>query len=370
MLTGNERKPLLASTRSGTVTVFLLRSPNCPRYFLHVGLTLLMCASMWAGASHGASSEVQRTANASELFDVFVSIRASASRTRNSRYEDPRYFSREWLERSIRSALVATKGSGEPNLNWVEDALLSHLAISLGVKAVYAYELRGSNDDRAALALQVTDACMRPSTFTINFIYEDDAWRVDATKSDSTPKGKEWFRAGMPPVREFQELRLRDRSRYFSESASGQAIGLDVRGLGCGSLESMQPHVSEGRIDPELLLWKNYQPIEHRIVACLAGVEPAPICDQVRETSEKLLWAAFTEAARMNGSQSGGHRFCVDRVDDIVVEGNRAEGVGLASNLIDSQSSGGVGPYGAELPNTSIATMVFDALVQNAPCKR
>src|SRR5271169_2285578 len=63
-----------------------------------------------------------------ELFRRFVELRQSVGIGQHS---DPRFFAREWLERSIRDALATRNEPEQPGLNWVEDSLLSSFALGL-----------------------------------------------------------------------------------------------------------------------------------------------------------------------------------------------------------------------------------------------
>ena len=233
---GHPEKWFFGWRHGSDVIVRFLKLSVIVRVLIGVGRKLLIIAAVWGVASYGATPQLARTGNADDLFAVFVSIRTSTLYSREAgEYEDPRFFSRLWLERSIKSALAASKEGEKGGLDWVEDSLLAHLAITLGVKTVYSHELGNSTLGDAALVLHVSDECGRPSTYTVDFTREGDTWKVSGTKSDTTEKGVSWFHADMPPVKEFPLVKLRDRSRYFNGSTLGKGIGLNVAGSECAS---------------------------------------------------------------------------------------------------------------------------------------
>jgi hypothetical protein len=76
------------------------------------------------GLTAAAAGSAQQPAagqsdRASELFGTFVELRHSIG---SSQHSDPRFFTREWLERAIRGALVSRSQPDRPGLNWVEDS--------------------------------------------------------------------------------------------------------------------------------------------------------------------------------------------------------------------------------------------------------
>jgi hypothetical protein len=178
-----------------------------------------------AERSVGAQSKV-----ADELFAAFVNLRSSIVFEESvAQFEDPRFYSRAWLEDAIRSALHAAKEPDRPGLNWVQDSLLSMLSTSMSVASVYSYELL----EPSALRMRVADDCGRPATFTIQFVYEDGAWRIARTDHDSSETGNTWFKEGMKPTMRFPAIALRNRSRYLNESNLGTSLELDAKAHVC-----------------------------------------------------------------------------------------------------------------------------------------
>jgi hypothetical protein len=146
----------------------------------------------------------------------------------NSQHSDPRFFTREWLERAIRGALASRSQPDRPGLNWVEDSLLTQFGLGVTEDKIYSYkllnEVRGGGD----LEMHVT-YCNSPSTLTVSFVSEDGAWRVRQINFDTTKKAEAWYRPDLVPLAEFAHIELRDRSRFFNESNLGNALGLDVK---------------------------------------------------------------------------------------------------------------------------------------------
>jgi len=161
---------------------------------------------------------------ASELFKTFVELRRSIGTKQHS---DPQFFSRKWLESSLRSALDDTKQPDRPGLNWTADSLLSSFGLGVAVDKIYSYSLVDQSDGGDKLALHVT-YCERPSSLIVGFINEDGKWRVSTVQYDSTEKAKLWYRPELLPLVEFAHVDIRDRSRYLNESNLGVAVGLDV----------------------------------------------------------------------------------------------------------------------------------------------
>jgi hypothetical protein len=199
-------------------------------------LFALAVVAFEAIAADAVSPATERPVTADELFGVFVAMKASTVETDLiARNEDPRFYSREWLDDAIRSALEASKQPEAPDLNWVADSLLTKLSTGIGIERVYRILLIDAGEGKGSLAMQVTDSCQRPSTLTIAYIFEDGAWRIAHVNSDSSKAGQAWFRAGLKPTKEFAHLQLRHRSRYINESNLGKALGLDVKDHECGA---------------------------------------------------------------------------------------------------------------------------------------
>jgi hypothetical protein len=161
---------------------------------------------------------------ASELFRTFVELRHSVT----ANHSDPRFFTREWLERAIRGALASRNQPDRPGLNWVEDSLLTLFGLGLTEDKIYSYKLLNEIPGSGDLEMHVT-YCNSPSTLTVNFVSEDGAWRVRHINSDNTKKAKTWYRPDLVPLVEFAHIELRDRSRYLNESNLGTELGLDVK---------------------------------------------------------------------------------------------------------------------------------------------
>jgi hypothetical protein len=198
---------------------------------------LLLLGPVAAAAGEDSNEHTRGTVTADELFKVFEEIKGSTVVLGSvAQYNDPKFYSRAWLEDAVRTALKASVQSEAPGLNWVEDSLLTNVSSGIWVQSVYGYALVDASPERGWLSMQVVDECQRPSTFTIEFTFEDGAWRISHTKSDSSLKGTAWFRSDLKPVKEFLPVQLRDRSRYINESNLGRSLGLDVKGNGCGQL--------------------------------------------------------------------------------------------------------------------------------------
>jgi hypothetical protein len=187
-------------------------------------------------AADAVSPATEKPVTADELFGVFVAMKASTVVAQGvARNEDPRFYSREWIDDAIRSALDASKQPAPPDLNWVQDSLLAKLSIGIGIERVYGISQADAGAGKGSLIMQVTDQCQRPSTLTIGYVFEDGAWRIVHVNSNSTKAGQAWFRTTLKPMKEFAHLQVRDRSRYINESHLGKALGLDVKDHECGA---------------------------------------------------------------------------------------------------------------------------------------
>jgi hypothetical protein len=178
-----------------------------------------------ATASSAQEPAVDKSAVASELFKTFVDLRQSVG---NGQHSDPRFFSRKWLEESIRNALAARNQPNRPGLNWVEDSLLTSFALGLSQDAIYSYRLLNEGPGVGDLEMHVT-YCDQPSTTTIRFLGENGAWRVRGVNHDATTKAKAWYRPDLVPLVVFVHIEPRERSRYFNESNLGSALGFDFK---------------------------------------------------------------------------------------------------------------------------------------------
>jgi hypothetical protein len=201
------------------------------RFAWIAGLTLMSAATVGTTAS---SADRPTTVSADELFSVFVDLRSSITFDHSiAQYEDPRFYTRAWLEDAIKSALNAAKQPDRPGLNWVQDSLLAKLSSSMAVQSVYSYQLIKPATNYAGLQMHVTDACKRPATYTIEFAFEDGAWRIAHTNHDSSKGGQAWFKNELKPIKEFSPIALRDRARYFNEGTLGTTLGLNVQNNDC-----------------------------------------------------------------------------------------------------------------------------------------
>jgi hypothetical protein len=121
------------------------------------------------------------------------------------------------------------------------------------------------------------------------------------------------------------------------------------------------------------VLWKDYEPLYHDFVDCIAGIQPAKlthsICTELNERRGRMLWDALKQAALLNTASRQKQKFCADRVAKIVANQDAAEGGTIAAYMIDIQLRGGTGPYGTNLPTTYLGKIVYDALVKISPCK-
>jgi hypothetical protein len=202
-------------------------------FALMLGLSLISAATIGGTAS---SAERSTGISADELFAVFVDLRTSITFDHSiAQYEDPRFYTRAWLEDAVKSALRSTKEPDRPGLNWAQDSLLAKLSAAMVVQSVYSYELAQSEPGATGLQMHVTDRCNLPSTYTIQFVLEDGAWRIASTNHDSSKSGQAWFKPDLKPIKEFPSITLRDRTRYFNESNLGTSLGLKVKNHDCAN---------------------------------------------------------------------------------------------------------------------------------------
>jgi hypothetical protein len=202
-------------------------------FALMLGLSLIAAATIGGTAS---SAERSTSVSADALFSVFVDLRSSITFDHSiAQYEDPRFYTRAWLEDAVKSALNAAKQPDHAGLNWVQDSLLAKLSAAMIVQSVYSYQLVKPAPTDGSLQMHVTDACNRPSTYTIEFAFEDGAWRIARTNHDSSKGGQAWLKNDLKPIKEFPTITLRDRARYFNESTLGTALRLDATTHGCSA---------------------------------------------------------------------------------------------------------------------------------------
>lgn len=99
------------------------------------------------------------------------------------------------------------------------------------------------------------------------------------------------------------------------------------------------------------VLWKDYLPLYHDFVGCIAGIEPGrlshPVCAQLDERRGRMLFDALKQAVRVNVSSPQKQKFCADHVMRIVTDQDAVEGSAIAAYMIDYQLHGGAGPYGS-----------------------
>jgi hypothetical protein len=126
--------------------------------------------------------------------------------------------------------------------------------------------------------------------------------------------------------------------------------------------------------DAKPVLWREYEPLYHDFVGCIAGIEPARLthsfCAQLDERRGRMLFDALKQAVRLNVTSPQKQKFCAGHVTKIVIDQNVVEGGTIAAYMIDFQLRGGAGAYGADLPHTYLGKIVYDALVKISPCKR
>jgi hypothetical protein len=202
-------------------------------FALMLGLSLTSAATI---AGTAFTAEHSTGVSADELFSVFVDLRSSIVFDREiAQFEDPRFYTHAWLEDAIKSALNAAKQPDRPGLNWVQDSLLAKLSAAMIVQSVFSYQLVKPAPNDASLQMHVTDACNRPSTYTIGYAFEDGFWRIARTNHDSSKSGQAWFKTDLKPIKAFPTITLRDRARYFNESTLGTTLGLDATNHGCSA---------------------------------------------------------------------------------------------------------------------------------------
>ena len=172
-----------------------------------------------------ASRASEQPGVASQLFKTFVELRQSIGAKQHS---DPQFYSRKWIESSLRSALDDPKQPDRPGLNWIADSLLSSFSLGVSVDKIYSYALADQAEGSGKLALHVT-YCERPSSLIVGFVFEGGTWRVSTVQYDSAEKAQSWYRPDLPPLVEFAHVDVRDRSRYFNESNLGTAVDLYVK---------------------------------------------------------------------------------------------------------------------------------------------
>jgi hypothetical protein len=167
--------------------------------------------------------------SAEQLFEIVTALRSADV---SGHAEDPRYFSRSWLEQSIGKTNAAVDQPEVSGLNWVKDSFLASMNVVSTIERVYSYSLVHRNDAGVALQMQ-TFGCSKPGTLILTFLFEEGAWRISGSSSDTTREGTSWYRAELVPIKRWPAIPQRDRSRYFNESTLGKTLGLNVKRSPC-----------------------------------------------------------------------------------------------------------------------------------------
>ncbi len=180
------------------------------------GMVCLLLTS-YAMAADSASP------TADDLFEIVSTIRSEAEADRPN---DPRHYSREWLELALRD-IASSRAERQSDLNYERDALLASFSTFQVLDAVYKYEMVSTPNSPVSLQLRAS-SCGTPYLLTIGFRYEDGMWRLSHYASSTAPEHVSWYRVGLKPVQTWAPIPPRDRSRYLSESNLGQALGLSI----------------------------------------------------------------------------------------------------------------------------------------------
>lgn len=120
------------------------------------------------------------------------------------------------------------------------------------------------------------------------------------------------------------------------------------------------------------VMWKDYEPLQKDSIACIKdNRSTTPVCERVKDRAANILWDALTHAVLINAaSRDKGPYFCDKFANDLIKEQKFGEGAAYAVLLIDERLKYGSSLYGPKLPSTYLAKLVFDALVDNNPCKK
>lgn len=160
-----------------------------------IAAVLILAAPMTTVAGDVAPS-------ADLLFSIFSAARDEA---RSGRIADPKFFSRERLEKALRFADGLIEDTQVPGFDMTREGLLDVLSV-VEVDAVYSYEIHPMDDDPVALQLQVMlDG--RPVLLTIGFELESGEWRMNNIEVHLD--GRSWYQSDLKPLRTWDRLPAR-----------------------------------------------------------------------------------------------------------------------------------------------------------------
>ncbi len=120
------------------------------------------------------------------------------------------------------------------------------------------------------------------------------------------------------------------------------------------------------------VLWSDFDPLKKNMSACISdGKMNSPICQKVQDTMAVQLSDALLHAVMTNATARGAEpRFCDTYALELVKKQRQGDQAAYAILLIDGQIKYGSALYGKDLPGTYLAKLVFDALVNQSPCKQ
>lgn len=120
------------------------------------------------------------------------------------------------------------------------------------------------------------------------------------------------------------------------------------------------------------VLWGDFEPLKKNMSACISdGKMTSPICQKVQDTMAVQLSDALLHAVMVNATAKGAEpRFCDTYALELVKKQRQGDQAAYAILLIEGQIKYGSALYGKDLPGTYLAKLVFDALVNQSPCKQ
>lgn len=125
-----------------------------------------------------------------------------------------------------------------------------------------------------------------------------------------------------------------------------------------------------GIVGVKPMLWQDYEPIQKDALLCFKDNKKSAVCDKVQENLVRALWDSLRHATLVNSVSQNSAKFCDKTATESVKSGNVNQGASYAMLLVEEQLKYGTSLYGSSLKNTYLSKIVYDALLQQSPCKK
>ena len=123
--------------------------------------------------------------------------------------------------------------------------------------------------------------------------------------------------------------------------------------------------------DNQPILWKNYEPIQKNVYACLDDKKlETPVCTAVQERMNYALYDALSQALVLNTlAKPGEPKFCETYGRQLIIDRKFGQAVAYALLVVDDRMKYGSSLYGEKLPNTYLGKIIHDSFLEAHPCK-